>query len=193
MPVDVAAAFNEHEGATQMDAGRVTCAARRAFAKHTSRCDELLEIQLQRFQDASLSITIEARPKIDYAQPFLRILLPHLRRAVFLKAPYHILASLPLSKGLLERLTHIMIDYSQIKTYVHGMPAQPINQHTPIDIVAQEDGVLHLLHALPHLTTRSALYDWPKSRDEWINPNHIKSRCVGASGGVLDVGSAVTM
>ncbi|TFK97798.1 hypothetical protein BDV98DRAFT_573810 [Pterulicium gracile] len=86
-----------------------------------------------------------------------------------------------------------MIDYSQIKTYVHGMPAQPINQHTPIDIVAQEDGVLHLLHALPHLTTRSALYDWPKSRDEWINSNHIKSRCVGASGGVLDVGSAVTI
>ncbi|TFK97289.1 hypothetical protein BDV98DRAFT_270492 [Pterulicium gracile] len=67
-------------------------------ARFVERRTDIVETQLQKTRNTSLSVTIIAMPwplcGPDYGQPFLRILLPHLHRATYLKAPYHVIVKI---------------------------------------------------------------------------------------------------
>lgn len=81
------------------------------------RSADQLETQLRRSKNANLSVTIRTDPASahdmrmhDIGQPYLRILLPHLHRASYPKAPCHVLANIHLLSPL-GRLREIDIGY----------------------------------------------------------------------------------
>lgn len=80
---------------------------------HASLINEavrFLTLLLERSGNVDIYVTIDARPDFDYAQPFFRVLYPHLRRCISLTAPRHIVLHTPFSHC--ERLSHITIDYA---------------------------------------------------------------------------------
>lgn len=121
------------------------------------RAAELLELQLRRSRDVDLFITIQSLPNTTHAQPFLRIILPHLHRAAYLRAPYHVLATTPLSKPL-DRLTHLIVDYSSLHFFQNDLAFQPIvsNSREP-GALEQEVSVMKHLHSGPKLTRIEAI------------------------------------
>lgn len=96
-------------------------------ADTVSREAELLELKLQRSQSADLTVTISPRMRQNYAQPFLRIILPHLHRCIYLSAPFHIIGHAPFASRL-QSLKHVVVDYTCAEyTLVHPSVTPPIN------------------------------------------------------------------
>lgn len=126
-----------------------------------ARAAELVEIQLQRSRDVDLFITIQSLSANAHAQPFLRIILPHLHRAAYIRAPYHVLANTPLSKPL-DRLTHLIVDHCTLFSFEQDEPGGAPLLHVvgttdPADI-AHENKTMQNLYSQPRLACIDALW-----------------------------------
>lgn len=142
----------------------------------------LLELQLSRSRDTDLFVTIQARPEFDYAQPYLRILLPHLRRCVSLTAPRHVIAHTPL--GHCERLRHLEINHVSLSKH----PDHPAAQGETPQLLAQEEEGMQVVTSLPKLVTYTAFISFEHVHDAHRSvalhlPERLTSIVLEAGGG----------
>lgn len=128
------------------------------------RACELLELQLRRSRNADLSIFIQAAHRQDYAQPFLRTLMPHMHRCVQISAPVHILAGTPFPSGF-DRLTRAWVD----------TVTSPAADLWPLDAdetqALQNTEQTEMMLALPTLREISILHTFTRERPyRWHRP-----------------------
>lgn len=125
-------------------------------ARLITRSAELLQLTLLRSRDASLSITFDTRPRNDYAQPFLRIILPFMHNCTRIQAPVHILAQLQ-SLSKLDRIPEVVVDYSET-----SRPSYPLcNLSSPrnnSDVLRVEQMSIQQLFTRPNVTSISAVH-----------------------------------
>lgn len=137
-----------------------------------ARCVELLELQLLRSKDAPLSIIFDHRPKNDFAQPFLCVILPFFHRCAYIQAPIHILSQLPFA-GKLEQLTEVVVYLVELATSYSMSPAyhNSLNE----ECLQNERLALQHLSAQPNLRSFAAHCQLPKfSHDRGLD-------CLGPS------------
>lgn len=93
----------------------------------------------------------------SHAQPLFRIILPHLRRAAYLRAPYQILANTP-SNSPLERLNYLIVDYSSLNSWQTDLTVQPaVSDSDDLDLFEREASLMKDLHSTPNLRQLEAL------------------------------------